>query len=114
MQSRLAFMGLLAIASVAALQITGVAAQSAPDPGKTVSEVKSSRLQDGEPVEDVAGVGEAAIYRPQANSVTVEKKNKAGELQWLEVRVQNVEGADRDAVTKRMAIELAKRGAARL
>lgn len=83
-------------------------------PGKTVSGVKEQTLQNGEPVEDVAGLGDAAIYRPQGVCVIVEKKSKAGDLQWLEVRVHNVEGADSAATTKRLAVELAKLAAARL
>jgi hypothetical protein len=82
-------------------------------PGKTVDGVKQSVLQNSEPVEDVPGVGDAAIYRPQGGLVIVEKKNKAGELQWLEVRVHNVEGADSAATTKRLAIELARLAATR-
>jgi hypothetical protein len=82
-------------------------------PGKTVSGVKEQTVQNGEPVEDVAGVGDAAIYRPQGVCVIVEKKSKAGDLQWLEVRVHNVEGADSAATTKRLAVEFAKLAAAR-
>ena len=83
-------------------------------PGKTVDSVKQSVVQNSEPVEDVPGVGDAAIYRPQCVCVIAEKKNKAGELQWLEVRVHNVEGADSAATTKRLAVELARLAAARL
>ena len=82
-------------------------------PGKSLGSLKETLVQNGEPVEDVPGLGDAAIYRPQGVCAMVEKKNKAGELQWLEVRVHNVEGADSVAATKRLAIELAKRGAAR-
>jgi len=82
-------------------------------PGKTVSGVKEQTLQNGEPVEDVTGLGDAAIYRPQGVCVIVEKKSKAGDLQWLEIRVHNVEGADSVATSKRLAVELAKLAAAR-
>jgi hypothetical protein len=82
-------------------------------PGKTVDRVKEQILQNSEPVEDVTGLGDAAIYRPQEVCVIVEKKSKAGDLQWLEVRVHNVEGADRVATSKRLAVELAKLAAAR-
>ena len=61
----------------------------------------------------MTGLGDAAIYRPQGVCVIVEKKSKAGDLQWLEVRVHNVEGADSVATTKRLAVELAKLAAAR-
>jgi hypothetical protein len=83
------------------------------EPGKTISGVKEAVVSNLEPVEDVAALGDAAIYRPQAVGVFMEKKNKAGDLQWLELRVHNVEGADKAAVTKRLAIELARRAVAR-
>jgi hypothetical protein len=82
-------------------------------PGKTVASVKEEIVQNSEPVDDVTGVGDAAIYRPQGVGVIVEKKNKAGDLQWLEIRVHNVEGADKVATTKRFAVELAKLAVAR-
>lgn len=82
-------------------------------PGKTVGGVKEVSLQNSETVEDVASLGDAAIYRPQGVGVIVEKKSKSGELQWLEIRVQNVEGADKVATTKRFAVELAKLATAR-
>jgi hypothetical protein len=81
--------------------------------GKTLDGVKETAISHGEPVEDVPGLGDAAVYRPQGGLAMVEKKNKAGQLQWVEVRVHNVEGADRVAATKRFAIELARRAAAR-
>jgi hypothetical protein len=82
-----------------------------PADGKTVVNMKVHLTQQGEPVEDVAGVGDAAMYRPQGKEATAEKKDKTDELLWLSVAVHNV---DDDAATKRFAIELAKRGAARL
>jgi hypothetical protein len=82
-------------------------------PGKTVDGVKQEILQNGEPVEDVTGLGDAAIYRPQGVGIIVEKKSKAGDLQWLEIRVHNVEGADKAAATKRFAVDLARLALAR-
>jgi hypothetical protein len=82
-------------------------------PGKTISAVKEASLQNSETVDDVAGLGDGAIYRPQGFLVMVEKKNKAGDLQWLEIRVHNVEGPDKADATKRFAIELAKLAVAR-
>ncbi len=82
-------------------------------PGKTVGGVKEASLQNSETVEDVTGLGDAAIYRPQGVGVIVEKKNQAGDLQWLEIRVHNVEGADKVAATKRFAVGLAKIAVAR-
>lgn len=82
-------------------------------PGKTMSGVKDASLQNSETVDDVAGLGDAAIYRPQGFLVMVEKKSKGGDLQWLEIRVHNVEGPDKAVATKRFAIELAKLAVAR-
>jgi len=84
------------------------------DSGKSVPDLKATLLQHGEPVDDVAGVGDAAMYRPQGNNATFEKKTKSGQSAYLEIRVHNVEGANAAADTKRLAVELAKRGAARL
>ena len=82
-----------------------------PAAGKTVADMKVHLAQQGEPVEDVEAIGDAAMYRPQGSEATVEKKDKTDELLWLSVAVHN---ADDKAATKRFAIELAKRGAARL
>ena len=84
------------------------------DPGKTVPDMKAMMLANSETVDDVTGVGDAALYRPQGFCAMTEKKNKSGQLMWLEIRVHNVEGASAAADTKRFAVELAKRGAARL
>jgi hypothetical protein len=61
----------------------------------------------------VPGLGDVAIYRPQGVVAMVERTTKAGERQWIEVRVHNVEGANSAAVTKRLAVELARRATAR-
>ncbi len=82
-------------------------------PGKTVGGVKEASVQNGEPVEDIAGLGDAAIYRPQAMGVVVQKKSQADDLQWLEIRVYNVEGPDKVTATKRFAVELARLAVAR-
>ena len=82
-------------------------------PDRSLAGVKETATGHGEPIEDVPGLGDFAIYRPQGVVAMVEKKNKAGELQWIEVRVHNVEGANSAAATKRFAIELARRAAAR-
>jgi len=84
------------------------------DSGTTVQDLKPHLIQQGEPVDDVAGVGDAAMYRPQGFCAAVDKKSKSGQSHFLEVRVHNVEGANAAADTKRFAVELAKRGAARL
>jgi hypothetical protein len=84
------------------------------DSGTTVQDLKPHLIQQGEPVDDVAGVGDAAMYRPQGFCAAVDKTSKSGQSHFLEVWVHNVEGANAAADTKRLAIELAKRGAARL
>src|SRR5688572_24810293 len=38
-----------------------------PAAGKTVADMKVNLTQQGEPVEDVEGVGDAAMYRPQGS-----------------------------------------------
>jgi hypothetical protein len=80
---------------------------------RSLAGVKETATGHGEPIEDVAGLGDFAIYRPQGVVAMVEKKNKAGDVHWLEVRVHNIEGAGSAATTKRLAIELAKRAVAR-
>ena len=83
------------------------------DPGRTLDSLKETIIGHGEPVEDVPGVGDIAIYRPQSGRLMVDRKTKAGENQSLEIIVHNVEAADAKAATKRLAIELAKRAAAK-
>ena len=84
------------------------------DSGTTVQDLKPHLIQQGEPVDDVAGVGDAAMYRPQGFCAAVDKTSKSGQSHFLEVWVHNVEGANAAADTKRFAVELAKRGTARL
>lgn len=80
--------------------------------GKNVEGMKPSFIANGETVDDVAGIGTAAMYRPQYNEVTVEIAPKpTTDAQWLSISVHNV---DKPADTKRLAIELAKRAAPRL
>ncbi len=78
--------------------------------GKSLESLKQTLLSQGEPVEDVAGIPDRAIYRPQGNEAQVEKKAKSGEQLWLSVAVHNAASAN----AKRFAIELAKLGAAKL
>jgi hypothetical protein len=61
-----------------------------PANGKTVADMMPNLTQMGEPVEEVAGVGEAAMYRPQRKEATAEKKDKSGELVWLSIAVQEL------------------------
>jgi hypothetical protein len=82
-----------------------------PANGKTVAEMMPGHRENGETVDEVAGVGDAAMYRPQYSEATVEKRSRSGEALWLSVAVHNVDDA---AQTKKLAIELAKRIAAKL
>jgi hypothetical protein len=84
------------------------------DSGKTVQALEPELVSQGEPVDAVEGVGDAAMYRSQSNLAVADKTSKTGQSHFLEVRVHNVEGANAKADTKRFAIELLKRGAARL
>jgi hypothetical protein len=84
--------------------------------GKNVAGLKPSLEAGGETVDEVPGIGAAAMYRPQSNEVDVEIAHNGltggmgGDL-WLSISVHNV---DKPAETKRVAIELAKRAAGRL
>ncbi|MDQ1347444.1 MAG: hypothetical protein QG573_815 [Acidobacteriota bacterium] len=78
---------------------------------KSIATLTPTLVGNGEPVEEIAGLGDAAIYRPQGNEALVEVQNAAHGLIWLTVTVHNV---DSPADTKRIALDLAKRGAARL
>jgi hypothetical protein len=81
--------------------------------GKNVSGLKPSLESNGEVVDDVPGIGVAAMYRPQSNEVDVEiaRKGAEGDDLWLSVVVHNV---DDKAKTKKFAVELAKLGTGRL
>ena len=83
-----------------------------PANGKSVAEFAPAYREQGETVDEVAGVGEAAMYRPQYGEATAEKKDaRTGELLWLSVSVHNV---DDPAARKKLAVELAKLAAAKL
>jgi len=82
-----------------------------PANGKTVAEMMPGHRENGEAVDEVPGVGDAAMYRPQYGEATVEKRVESGETLWLSVAVHNV---DDPAERKVLAVELARRAAARL
>lgn len=82
-----------------------------PADGKSLADLKPTLVGHGEPIEELAGLGDGAIFRPQGSEVLVEVTSKAGELLWLTISVHNVDGPDD---VKRIALELAQRGAARL
>ena len=83
-----------------------------PADGKSVAEFVPAYREQGETVDDVAGVGDAAMYRPQYGEATVEKKDaKSGERLWLSVSVHNV---DDPAARKKLAVELVKLAAGKL
>lgn len=81
-----------------------------PAAGRTVESLKAELTQQGEPVDDVPGVGDAALYRPQRNEATVEVTDGSGGVHSLSIAVHNAKAAD----TQRFAVALAGRGAARL
>lgn len=83
-----------------------------PANGKTLAGLSAQLVQDGEPVEPIPDLpgADQGIYRPQRSEATIEKKAGAGELFWLTVAVQ---GVARPEETKRLAVELARRGAAK-
>lgn len=82
-----------------------------PANGKTVAEMLPGHRENGETVDEVPGLGDAAMYRPQYGEATVEKRVESGETLWLSIAVHNVEDAGQ---RKELAIELARRAAARL
>ena len=82
-----------------------------PADGKSVAEFVPAYREQGETVDEVAGVGDAAMYRPQYGEATVEKKDpKSGERLWLSVSVHNV---DDPAARKKLAIDLVKLAASK-
>lgn len=76
-----------------------------------VESLKAELTQQGEPVDDVPGVGDAAIYRPQRNEATVEAADGSGGVHSLSIAVHNAASA---GDTRRFAVALAGRGAVRL
>ena len=76
-----------------------------------LSDLKAQLVQDKEPVEDIEGLGDPALNRPQHSEATVEKTTEAGERLWLSVAVQNAAGA---ADAKRFAVELLRHAAPKL
>lgn len=82
-----------------------------PADGKTVDSLFEQITSQGETAERVPGVGDAALYRPQYSEVTVEKRNKSGQVQWLAIAVHHAASPEE---SKRFALELAKRAAARM
>lgn len=83
-----------------------------PANGKTLAGLTSQLVEEGEPVEPIADLpgADQGIYRPQRSEATIEKKAGAGELFWLTVTVH---GAASPEEAKRLAVELARRGAAK-
>jgi|GEM_PF-7095175 len=76
-----------------------------------LSDLKAQLEQDKEPVEDIADLGDAALYRPQRSEATVEKTTERGERLWLSVAVQTAASV---ADAKRFAVELLRRAAPKL
>jgi hypothetical protein len=82
-----------------------------PANGKSVAELVPAYRDGGETIDEVADLGDAAMYRPQYGEATVEKTSASGETLWLSISVHNVEDP---AERKQRAVELARRVAAKL
>jgi hypothetical protein len=81
-----------------------------PPDGKTVAAIRDAAVQNGEEVEKLDGLGDDAMYRAQSREATVEKAGKDGP-QLLSVSVLEVPDP---AKAKQLAIELIRRGLAKL
>jgi hypothetical protein len=81
-----------------------------PPDGKTVAAIRDAAVQNGEEVEKLDGLGDDAMYRAQSREATVEKAGKDGP-QLLSVSVHEVPDP---AKAKQLAIELIRRGLAKL
>lgn len=81
-----------------------------PPDGKTVAAIREAAVQNSEEVEKLDGLGDDAMYRPQGREATVEKAGKDGP-QLLSISVHEVPDP---AKTKQLAVELIRRGLARL
>jgi hypothetical protein len=76
-----------------------------------IAGLRAQLVQQGEPVEEIPALGEDAMYRPQGGEAMVQRTDDVGETWWLSVRVSNADDAD---ATRRLAVALLERGAARL
>jgi hypothetical protein len=81
-----------------------------PPDGKTVAAIRDAAVQNSEEVEKLDGLGDDAMYRAQSREATVEKAGKDGP-QLLSVSVHEVPDP---AKAKQLAIELIRRGLAKL
>lgn len=82
-----------------------------PADGRSLADLKPNLVSNGEPIEEISGLGDGAIFRPQGREVLVELTSKAGPILWLTVSVQNV---DNPTEVRRLGLELAQRGVGRL
>lgn len=83
-----------------------------PANGKTVAEFVPAYREQGETVEEVAGIGDAAMYRPQYGEATAQMKGaESGEPLWLSIQVHNVEDT---GARKKLAVDLLRSAAAKL
>jgi hypothetical protein len=87
--------------------------QLTPTDGRTIASHKQSLIANGEPFEDVPGLGTAALYRPESNQADVEIARPAAAAGpvWLSVVLYNV--SDRKA-TKKAVLALARKAEGRL
>ena len=80
-------------------------------PSPKLDNLKSTVKGDGEPVDEVAGVGDGAMYRPQRHEAMTEKVAADRAARQLAVVIQNVSDA---AKSKDFALALLRAGAGRL
>ena len=71
--------------------------------GSGIPDLRAQWESQGEPIEDVPGLGQDAMYRPQGDQVMAEMKDTSGQAFLLAVSVHN---ADSPEATKRFALEL--------
>jgi hypothetical protein len=83
-----------------------------PDEWTQLEALRDVAENGGQELEEVSGIGDAAVYRFLDNSsyLTVEKTAAGGERTWLTIHVSNARDA---AAARRIATELGKRAVKR-
>jgi len=77
--------------------------------GRKLGGIQAQVTQDGEPNEAISGL-EESMYRPQRGEASAALTDKSGSPFLLAIEVHNADGAE---ATKRFAIDLLKRAAAK-
>ena len=73
--------------------------------GRRIADLRAHFESQGEPIEEIAGVGEAAMYRPQDGSAMAEATDAAGVAFVVTVAIRNV---DQPEAARHFASELVK------